>query len=128
MFRTARPVIRARGLPPAPRHQMSFDGEEFQPKRSSPEVLLSVPIIVDLSSISIKMMHSLLAGKNFLPGKIRIAILVVDMAVTAGMHLWMARRKSETDYTSLPLGSRIRKLKGRNVLRWAEISGRQPPE
>ena len=128
MFRTARPVLRARGLPPAPRHQMSFEGEEFQPKRGTPEVLLSVPIIVDLSSISIKMMQSLLAGKNFLPGRVRVAILVADMAVTAGLHLWMARRKSEIDYTSLPLGSRIRKLRGRNVLRWADVSGRQPPE
>ena len=128
MFRTGRLSIRGKGLPAMPRHQLSFEGEEFQQRRSTPEMLLSVPIIIDLSSISIKMMQSLIAGKNFLPGKFRVAILVADLAVTVGVQLYMSHKKSQGDFRSLPLGSLVNRISGRKVLKWRHFSGRQPPE
>jgi hypothetical protein len=89
--------------------------------------MLSMPVIIDLSTISVQLLRSLFGGTKYLPTQYRIAFLVADLVITAGLQLWIQNRREDVDHGCLPLGSRVRRIGGRDVLKWDQFFDRQPP-
>ena len=110
------PDIRA--LPPRYREE----------RRSPAGLMLSMPVIIDLSTISVQLLRGLFGGTKYLPTQYRIAFLLADLAITAGLQLWMQSRREEVDHGCLPLGSRVPRIHGRTVLKWNQFFDRQPPD
>lgn len=90
-------------------------------------VMMSMPIIIDVSSLSFQVFRGLMTGTRYLPSQWRIAFLLLDIAATCATQLWIQSRKEEVDYDSLPLGARVRRISGRSVLKIKELRSKQPP-
>ena len=84
----------------------------------SPSIVLSLPLVIDVSSLSLRLFRSALSrGKFALPPAARFSILVLDILVTAGIHYYIKRDKPERK--PLPMGSGVdHSIEGTRVRKW----------
>ena len=90
----------------------------FKQNTDSPSIVLSLPLVIDVSSLSLRLFRSALSrGKFALPPAARFSILVLDIMVTAGVHLYLKRDKPERH--PLPMGSGVdHAIEGTRVRKW----------
>ena len=97
-------------------------------RNSAAGLMLSMPVIIDFSTLSVQLLRGMLSNTKYLPTQYRVAFFTADVLATYALQVWIQHRKSKTDFSSLPMGARVSRIAGRPVRRWKSFWSRQPLE
>ena len=86
--------------------------------QSPQSIVLSVPLVIDISSLTLRLFRSTLR-RTGLPLPWRIAILALDITLTAGIQYMLQRDKPQKQ--ALPMGSNVaHTIDGKRVRKWSD--------